>query len=184
MQRRAVRAAPPASENTPNAENTPNGVATESVAHLSPGARPSGFISGILTNLTSAVKTSIASPSALETNNLTPPRMQDENTQFNSSRSRERAPAHDLKADASNVLHADCNLSTESEVEETVNWECDLSDRLARLHERLTRLRHENSVWAEGSKSRRSRGRLSVVEADLAQGNSSVRRQTRMLAHL
>jgi len=43
--------------------------------------------------------------------------------------------------------------------EETVNWECDLSDRLARLHERLTRLRHENSMWTEGSRSRRSIGK-------------------------
>jgi len=47
--------------------------------------------------------------------------------------------------------------------DKTLNWECDLSDRLARLHERLTRLRHENSVWAEGSRSRRSssKGRFS-----------------------
>jgi len=170
----AVRsAAPPPPDNTPirhaaaqrNATRVPT---TESTPpeQLSPGgSRPAGFISGILTNLTSAVKTTIASPTTGPVgmiNMPSPPSMQDNEKENDDKRHLNSA----TPATAPSFHVAKLPSSAQSEggggeggSEETLNWECDLSDRLARLHERLTRLRHENSVWAEGSRSRRSSGK-------------------------
>jgi dual-specificity kinase len=133
----------------------------------------------MLSNLTSAVKTSISSP--LTTPNFSylsplvvPPTMEpvpkmDENVSLNSTRevngiSDETGRKNDYKrVNGSNpdsnpethspVVTADGNVS-DGIPPADLSWECDLSDRLSRLHERLTRLRHENAIWAEGVEAR------------------------------
>jgi len=136
------------------------------------GSSPSS-ISGILTNLTSAVKTSIASP-ALAPMSIDdiPSLEQDENAQHNSARA-PVIPQPEIKQGGEHRDIKERGLP-EGDGQNAVNWECDLSDRLARLHERLTRLRQENSVWAETSRSRRSSGRKSLEGpgSPLSHGNS------------
>eukprot|EP00802_Teleaulax_amphioxeia_P001624 Tamp_01626.p1 GENE.Tamp_01626~~Tamp_01626.p1 ORF type:complete len:842 (-),score=141.30 Tamp_01626:2391-4916(-) len=130
----------------------------------SPGSRPAGFISGILSNLTTAVKTTISSPDlAVASENLPSPMIKphDENTHLNSRQLEGMSPATH-KPQSSNLS------SKKNPVDggEEISWEYDLSDRLAKLHERLTRLRHENSAWAEGKRDRIASHRERTAEID------------------
>ena len=125
---------------------------------VSPHLRPAGFISGILNNLTTSVKTSISSSPVVSPANSfkhksmpIPPSMSDD-ANANDAAMNRKLSASPSKGPA--VKEGKENGGRDPDL----NWECDLSDRLSRLHERLSRLRQESAAFAEGTRQSKRKG--------------------------
>ena len=125
---------------------------------VSPHLRPAGFISGILNNLTTSVKTSLSSSPVVSPANSfkhksvpLPPSMSDDANASDGAMNR-KLSASPSKGPA--VKEGKENGWRDADS----NWECDLSDRLSRLHERLSRLRQESAAFAEGTRQSKRKG--------------------------